>query len=220
MDVPYLMGGEDEIWVTSTDIAGNMNSNIYEVPEPGTPFTVVSDVSPLGKFYYDPEGEADGGTEKPCVYSALPVKLSDLESRTAEYPLLMGLSYKVGRAIIDMAENSITVNTIIDMEENEKIRPEDYSAGEGRVTVYTHRPSVEELRMDSGKSYMLGEKIPVSGTDGGLIWIVIHQTITINDGEAVPEIDRYNFGYIPEEERGEKITKYREYLDYIDFQSF
>lgn len=183
-DVPMMFGGMDSFDIYVTDIAGNVKMRHYDIPEPGDPFEVTSQINPLGKMFYSAEEE--GST----VEVATPVSLSDFEEGkdSIELPLLMGMSYEVGTFTIQKSENGIKVSSAIQM--NEGIPAEDYSIANDKLYVYTSRPGIEELKNHTGEEYQEGQEISLS--EGETIWLVSEKDMTIL-GEDMSNLDLFDY---------------------------
>lgn len=181
-DVPMMFGGEDSFDIYVTDIAGNVSIRHYEIPEPGDPFEVSSQISPLGKFFYSAQEEGSDS------FAATPVSAGDFEKGTVEIPLLMGMSYEVGTLTLQKTENGFTASSRLGF--TEELDPEDYRVGEGKLYVYASRPSVEDLKNKTGAEYAYGAEIPLGE---GTVWIAGSQDMTILADEMAG-LELYDYG--------------------------
>lgn len=177
-DVPMMFGGEDSFDIYVQDIAGNVSIQHYDVAEPGDPFEVTSQVNPLGKYFYRAEQKLSD------VYAATPVSGKDFEeSDTLELPLIMGMSYEVGKMILTKQDDGIVVNS--DIQLGEDIDREDYKVENEKLYVYRTRPTVDDLRDKNGEEFKYGDVIPLGADE--TIWLVDEKDMTIlaDDMEAL-----------------------------------
>ena len=177
-DVPMMFGGEDSFDIYVQDIAGNVSIQHYDVAEPGDPFEVTSQVNPLGKYFYRAEQKLSD------VYAATPVSGKDFEeSDTLELPLIMGMSYEVGKMTLTKQDDGIVVNS--DIQLSEDIDREDYKVENEKLYVYRTRPTVDDLRDKNGEEFKYGDVIPLGADE--TIWLVDEKDMTIlaDDMEAL-----------------------------------
>ena len=104
--------------------------------------------------------------------------VAGLKDSPLELPLLFGACYEAGQLTLTRTERGMVVRSELD----------PLLASEGRceitdevVYVYPHRPSVEELRNQTGMQYRFGEEIPVR--DDETVWIVDGRMMKIQAGE-------------------------------------
>lgn len=191
-ETPMMFGGEDFFDIYVTDVAGNVSIRHYEIPEPGDPFQVSGQISPLGKLFYSPQ------ERESRVFGATPVSAGDFTQDTVEIPLLMGMSYEVGALTLHRTEKGFTVSSRLEAAKG--LDPEDYTLSEGALYVYTGKPTVEELQKKAGTRYAYGEEIPLGE---GTIWIAGGQELTIS-GEDMEALKLYDY------EKSREYVRYQE----------
>ena len=183
-DVPMMFGGEDSFDIYVQDIAGNVAIKHYDIPEPEDPFEVKAQVNPLGKYFFQ------GDAETSSSYAATPISLKDFEKDkdTLEIPLILGMSYDVGKLSIQKKGNGIVINSSLDLGKN--VDKEDYKVTEEQLYVYTTKPSEADIKDNKGKAYKYGEEIPLS--KDGTIWIADKKEITVL-ADAMEELELFKY---------------------------
>ncbi len=182
-DVPMMFGGEDSFDIYVQDIAGNVSIQHYDIAEPGDPFEVTSQISPLGKYFYRAEQKLSD------VYAATPISAKDFEeSDTLELPLIMGMSYEVGKLTVAKSDTGIVVTSDIQLSEN--IDAEDYRVENEKLYVYRTRPTVDDLRDKKGEEFKYGDTIPLGENE--TIWIVDEKDMTIL-ADDMEELELFNY---------------------------
>ena len=182
-DVPMMFGGEDSFDIYVQDIAGNVSIQHYDIAEPGDPFEVTSQISPLGKYFYRAEQKLSD------VYAATPISAKDFEeSDTLELPLIMGMSYEVGKLTVAKNDTGIVVTSDIQLSEN--IDAEDYRVENEKLYVYRTRPTVDDLRDKKGEEFKYGDTIPLGENE--TIWIVDEKDMTIL-ADDMEELELFNY---------------------------
>lgn len=183
-DVPMMFGGEDSFDIYVQDIAGNVAIKHYDIPEPEDPFEVKAQVNPLGKYFFK------GDAETSSSYAATPISLKDFEKDkdTLEIPLILGMSYDVGKLTIQKKGNGIVINSSLDLGKN--VDKEDYKVTEEQLYVYTTKPSEADIKDNKGKAYKYGEEIPLS--KDGTIWIADKKEITVL-ADAMEELELFKY---------------------------
>jgi hypothetical protein len=194
-DVPMMFAGEDSFDIYVTDIAGNVSINHYEIEEPGDPFEVEFDVNPLGHIFYSAQEENSE------TYLATPVSASDFaeDQDSVEIPLLMGMSYEVGVLNLKKTENGLIVSSEIQV--SEEIDPEDYRIENEKLYVYTSKPSIDDLKNQTGEVYTYGDEIPFD--ENTTLWIVDESNLTIL-ADDIMELELYDY------ENSEAYVAYQE----------
>ena len=182
-DVPMMFGGEDSFDIYVQDIAGNVSISHYEIPEAKDPSEVTSSVNPLGKYIFQ------GDKEKASSYAATPISGKDFTDKkdTLELPLIMGMSYEVGKLTVKKSSNGIVVSSAIDANGIDK---EDYKIENEHLYVYKAKPSADDIEKKTGKEYAYGEEIPLGEND--TIWIVDNKDMTILT-ESIEELELFNY---------------------------
>ena len=169
-DVPMMFGGEDSFDIYVQDIAGNVSIQHYDVAEPEDPFEVTSQVNPLGKYFYRAEQKLSD------VYVATPISGKDFEeSDTLELPLIMGMSYEVGKLTVTKKDDDVVVTS--DIQLSEDIDTEDYKVENEKLYIYRTRPTVDDLRDKTGEEFKYGDLIPLGADE--TIWLVDEKDMTI-----------------------------------------
>ncbi len=182
-DVPMMFGGEDSFDIYVQDIAGNVSIQHYDIAEPGDPFEVTSQISPLGKYFYRAEQKLSD------VYAATPISAKDFEeSDTLELPLIMGMSYEVGKLTVAKNDTGVVVTSDIQLSEN--IDAEDYKVENEKLYVYRTRPTVDDLRDKTGEEFKYGDTIPLGENE--TIWIVDEKDLTIL-ADDMEELELFNY---------------------------
>ena len=182
-DVPMMFGGEDSFDIYVQDIAGNVSISHYEIPEAKDPSEVTSSVNPLGKYIFQ------GDKEKASSYAATPISGKDFTDKkdTLELPLIMGMSYEVGKLTVKKSSNGIVVSSAVDANGIDK---EDYKIENEHLYVYKAKPSADDIEKKTGKEYAYGEEIPLGEND--TIWIVDNKDMTILT-ESIEELELFNY---------------------------
>ena len=183
-DVPMMFGGEDSFDIYVQDIAGNVSIQHYDIPQPEDPFEVTAQVNSLGKYFYRAEQKVSG------AYAATPISATDFEEAdTLELPLIMSMSYEVGKTTITRGDNGIVVTSHIQLDSD--IAEEDYKVENEKLYVYRTRPTVDDLRDMTGEEYKYGEEIPLGENE--TIWLVDSKDMTIL-AEDIDELELFNYG--------------------------
>ena len=182
-DVPMMFGGEDSFDIYVQDIAGNVSISHYEIPEVSDPSEVTSTVNPLGKYIFD------GDKETASSYAATPISGKDFaeDKDTLELPLIMGMSYEVGKLTAKKSGNGVVVSSTVDAN---GIDQEDYKIENEHLYVYTSKPSADDLKKQSGKEYAYGEEIPLGAND--TIWLVDSKDMTILT-DSIEDLELFNY---------------------------
>ena len=171
-DVELMMPG-DTFTVEVIDIAGNSNTHTTgTVPPADDPAGISACLGPEGEFFYDP------AISDSRAYTATPVDVAGLKASPLQLPLLFGTCYEVGQLTLTGTERGMVIQSELD--------PVLAPGGRCEITdevvyVYPHRPSVEELRNQTGMQYRFGEEIPVR--DDETVWIADGRMMKIQAGE-------------------------------------
>ena len=183
-DVPMMFGGEDSFDIYVQDIAGNTSISHYEIEEPEDPNEVMSHINPLGKYFLN------GDKNSSEVYVATPVSASDFEENkdSLEIPLIMGMSYEVGKLNIKKQENSLVVTGAVDLGEN--IDAEDYQIENEKMYVYRTQPTADDIKNHTGEEYKYGDEIPFNENE--TVWIVDDKDMTIL-ADDIEELELFDY---------------------------
>ena len=182
-DVPMMFGGEDSFDIYVQDIAGNTSIQHYDIAQPEDPFEVTAQVNPLGTYFFRAEQSLSD------VYAATPVSAADFEdSDTLELPLIMGMSYEVGKMTITKNDEGIVVTS--DIQPSEDIDAEDYKVENEKLYVYRTRPTVDDLRDKTGEEVQYGDVIPLGENE--TVWLVDSKDMTIL-AEDMEELTLFNY---------------------------
>lgn len=181
--LPELSGGENSFDIYVQSPAGLKAVRHYEIPQSAAPFEITAKVNPLGKYFFDKEKTGSD------VFAATPVSTQDFEEKDVlEIPLLMGMSYEVGKLIIEKQDGGIIITG--KMELGDKISEEDYSVKSEKLRVFRLEPSVDDLKNQRGEEFSYGERIPLE--DGETIWVTAEQEITLLEKD-MKELQLFDF---------------------------
>ncbi|MDO4634064.1 MAG: hypothetical protein Q4B01_09435, partial [Eubacteriales bacterium] len=179
--VPMLFAG-DTFTIFVQDIAGNTNIREYKIEDPQDPFTVDGEIHTLGTFIYSAQPTGS------VTYSATPINLNDFENDTVEIPLLFGLSYQAGTITLKKTNGGFTAATEVAL--GDYVSENDYTLGEGKLYVYTERPSLNTLNAKTGRVYADGETIALAANE--TVWLVYDRDLTIL-ADDIADMTAYSF---------------------------